>query len=218
MNVKTLKMNIKNLLFWNIDTQIDFVHPDGKLYVPGAELLKPVWKDLTRLAAEKSIRVVNTSDYHKSSSPEINGSPDFVKTFPEHCLAGSRGAEFIKETKPENQIIFDWDREYDINQLLDKSKKYRNIVIRKDVFDVFDGNPYTDDILKFLNPETVIVYGVATNFCVDAQVKSLNKRKLKIYVVEDAIKELPDVPLPFAQWDEMGVHRIKYDQIVNMLG
>ncbi len=46
-------MKVSDCIFWNVDTQFDFVSPDGKLYVPGAELLKPNWKKLTQLAKSK---------------------------------------------------------------------------------------------------------------------------------------------------------------------
>ena len=32
-------MKLSKWLFWNVDTQIDFVYPRGKLYVEGAENL-----------------------------------------------------------------------------------------------------------------------------------------------------------------------------------
>ncbi len=97
------------ILFWNVDTQFDFVDPKGKLYVPEAELLKPVWKGLSIFAAEKKIKVVNTADFHEPESAELSKEPNFISTFPEHCMANTAGAAFIEETCPENPLIFDWD-------------------------------------------------------------------------------------------------------------
>lgn len=210
-------MDLTNWLFWNVDTQIDFVYPRGKLYVQGAEDLRPQWKELTELAKENSIRVVNTADYHYSNSAELDSSPDFVNTFPEHCMAGTRGADYIKETDPEDSIIFDWDKEYLITPELFNSDDHRNFIIRKDAFDVFDGNPMTDTILKQLNPDTVVVYGVTTNVCVDAAVKGLVKKVNKVYVIKDAIKELPNIPLPFEAWEKKGVEMITLAKLKKLM-
>lgn len=210
-------MDLTNWLFWNVDTQIDFVYPRGKLYVQGAEDLRPQWKELTELAKEKSIRVVNTADYHFANSAELDSSPDFVNTFPEHCMAGTRGADYIKETDPEDSIIFDWDKEYLITPELFNSDDHRNFIIRKDAFDVFDGNPMTDTILKQLNPDTVVVYGVTTNVCVDAAVKGLVKKVNKVYVIKDAIKELPNIPLPFDAWEKKGVEMITLAKLKKLM-
>ncbi|SHE77111.1 nicotinamidase/pyrazinamidase [Mariniphaga anaerophila] len=211
-------MDLTNWLFWNVDTQIDFVYPRGKLYVQGAEKLRPQWKELTRLAKENSIKVVNTADYHYANSAELDSSPDFVNTFPEHCMAGTRGADYIRETDPEDPVVFDWDKEYLITPELFESKDLRNLIIRKDAFDVFTGNPLTDTILKELNPETVVVYGVTTNVCVDAAVKGLSRKVKKVYVVEDAIKELPNIPLPFDGWEKKGVELIRLKALKKMMG
>lgn len=210
-------MDALNWIFWNVDTQIDFVYPRGKLYVAGAEDLRPKWKTLTRLAKEKSIRVVNTADYHYSNSAELDAHPDFVNTFPEHCMAGTRGADYIRETVPEDPVIFDWDKEYLITAEIFDREKARNFIIRKDAFDVFEGNPYTDIILKHLNPEVVVVYGVTTNVCVDAAVKGLTKRVNKIYVVEDAVKELANIPLPFDSWNAAKVELITLHRLKKLL-
>ncbi len=210
-------MDLTNVLFWNVDTQIDFVYPRGKLYVDGAENLRPQWKELTQMAKEKSIRVVNTADYHFANSAELDSSPDFINTFPEHCMAGTRGADYIRETDPEDPVVFDWDKEYLITPELFNRNEHRNFIIRKDAFDVFDGNPMTDAILQQLKPETVVVYGVATNVCVDAEVRSLAKRGKKVYVVEDAIKELPNIPLPFEHWKKKGVKLISLAALKEML-
>jgi len=210
-------MDLTNWLFWNVDTQIDFVYPRGKLYVQGAENLRPQWKELTELAKENSIRVVNTADYHYPNSAELDSSPDFVNTFPEHCMAGTRGADYIRETDPEDSIIFDWDKEYLITPEFFNREEHRNFIIRKDAFDVFDGNPMTDTILKQLNPDTVVVYGVTTNVCVDAAVKGLAKKVNKVYVIKDAIKELPNIPLPFDKWKKKGVEMITLAKLKNLM-
>lgn len=210
-------MDFTNWLFWNVDTQIDFVYPRGKLYVQGAEDIRPQWKELTKLAKENSIRVVNTADYHYANSAELDSSPDFINTFPEHCMAGTRGADYIRETDPEDPIIFDWDKEYLFTPELFNSEDHRNFIIRKDAFDVFDGNPMTETILKQLNPDTVVVYGVTTNVCVDAAVKGLVKKVNKVYVIKDAIKELPNIPLPFEAWKKKGVEMITLPKLKKLM-
>lgn len=217
MIFKHRKMNLTDLIFWNVDTQIDFVYPRGKLYVEGAEELRPQWKELTGLAKENAIRVVNTADYHYANSAELDSNPDFVNTFPEHCMAGTRGADYIRETEPEEPLIFDWDKEYLITPELFNREEHRNFVIRKDAFDVFTGNPMTDTILKQLNPDTVVVYGVTTNVCVDAAVRGLVKKVNKVYVVKDAIKELPNIPLPFEIWEKKGVEMISVNELKKLL-
>lgn len=209
--------NMHNWLFWNVDTQIDFVYPRGKLYVEGAENLRPQWKELTELAKDKGIRVVNTADYHFPNSAELDENPDFVNTFPEHCMANTRGADYIRETDPDEPVIFNWNKNYLITPELFDRQKYRNFIIRKDAFDVFAGNPLTETIVKQLNPDTVVVYGVTTNICVDAAVKGLAKRASKVYVVEDAIKELPNIPLPFENWQKKGVELITLDKLKELL-
>jgi len=202
-------MNISELLFWNVDTQFDFVSPEGKLYVEGAELLKPTWKRLTKIAVDNLIRVVNTADYHYTDSLELSSEPDFINTFPPHCMANSKGAEFVKETLPAKPLIIDWGKKL---LSIDNFAGTRNLVIRKDAFDVFIGNSNTNKILEFLSPKVVVVYGVTTNVCVNDAVIGLSKRVNKVIVIEDAIKELPGIPLPFENWKKLGVEMISCNE------
>lgn len=209
-------MNFSDWLFWNVDTQFDFVSPQGKLYVPGAEMLKPNWAKLTQLAKSKSISVVNTADWHYQNSAELSSNPDYVTTFPQHCMANTVGAEFIKETNPENPLVINWDKEIQINSEIINQKKFRNYTIRKDAFDVFKGNPFTEEILILLSPKTVIVYGVTTNVCVNDAVVGLAQRVKRVIVIENAIKELPKIPLPFEAWKKLGVELIQLDEVVSL--
>jgi nicotinamidase/pyrazinamidase len=209
-------MNASGYLFWNVDTQFDFVSPKGKLYVKDAELLLWTWKELTQLASGKSIKVVNTADWHLPNSEELSVNPDFINTFPEHCMANSLGAEFVNETNPENPLIINWDEEIEINSSI-LSEGQRNFIIRKDAFDVFKGNPYTEKLLNLLSPKTVVVYGVTTNVCVNDAVVGLSKRVKKVIVVQDAIKELPNIPLPFENWERLGVFLMNFREVEALL-
>lgn len=207
-------MSSTDILFWNVDTQIDFVHPSGKLYVPDAELLKPTWKKITNFAKQHDIKVISTCDYHNSNSKELSSSPNFVTTFPEHCMANTLGADFVAETMPENPLVIDWDKKYSLSEEI---LNVRNIVIRKDAFDVFKGNQYTESVLKIISPKKVVVYGVTTNVCVNDAVVGLAERVEKVYVISDAIKELPNIPLPFDNWEKLGVMMIQTKELARFI-
>ena len=210
----------QGILFWNVDTQYDFVRNDashkGKLPIEGARDIEKNLKYLTRLAREYDIRVMNTGDWHTLKSKEISDNPDYKTTFPEHCIIGTKGAEFIPATNSENPYVVDWrDNSYDQKRL----KNSRNIVIYKDLFDVFSGNRHTDDILKTINPKKVIVYGVATNICVNFAVKGLRKRGIDVLVPTVAVKELPNSNLQeiLNAWKNKGVKLITTKEVKNYL-
>ena len=193
-----------NLIFWNEDTQKDFMYEGWALPVPGAERIIPNLEKLTRFARENNYKVVNTGDWHTKDSREFSDNPDYVNTFPPHCLRNTEGAELIPETMPENSYIIDWTMEsFDAN----KVQTNRNVVIYKDAFNVFDdvnGNLHTRNIVNLLNPNKVVVYGVATNVCVDYAVMGLLKMGKEVYAVTDAMKELPGMELPYEKWKAHG--------------
>ena len=42
----------EDTIFWDVDTQYDFMQPEGKLYVPGAETIIPKVSEVRRFALE----------------------------------------------------------------------------------------------------------------------------------------------------------------------
>jgi len=207
----------EKIIFWNVDTQKDFMNEGGKLKVQDTDKIKNNLKTITNLAKQNNITVVNTCDYHNKHAKEISEAPDFINTFPAHCMEHTSGAEFIKETKPENPLICDW-KDSKINTY--KIKTTRNIVIRKDAFDVFKGNPHTDKIVKLLAPNKVIVYGVTTNYCVNFAVLGLRQRNIPVYAVIDAMKEIPLEGEPnntLNNWKNKGVILIQTKDINSLL-
>ena len=122
--------------------------------------------------------------------------------------------QFIPSTNPENPYMISWNQDsFDIEKVLQK----RNIVLYKDKFDVFAGTPHSDKVVEILNPERAIVYGVATNVCVNDAVNGLLERKVQVYVPTDAIKELPNLPLPYENWKREGAILTTTDEVHKIL-
>jgi len=178
-------------IFWNVDTQYDFMRPDGKLPGgggDGAEAIEEALAKVTQKARAENIRVINTADYHNQDSDEFSEDPDLQETFPPHCLAGSGGAEYVPATEPEDPLELDWRGEADWAEVMDHEGDF---VLYKDAFDVFAGeleSPHADDLVETLDPDRAVVYGVATDVCVDYAVEGLLDRGVDVYVVEDAVK------------------------------
>jgi nicotinamidase/pyrazinamidase len=197
----------------DVDTLNDFMSALGKLYVPGAETIEPSLDRAIQYLRNRDMTILHLADCHDENSRELAAKPDFMKTFPEHCMRGTWGAEFILATKPIKPYVIDWtDKSIDLERLATS----KEIVLRKDYFDVFRGNPFADGVLKALAPDRVIVYGVATNVCVDFAVRGLLERGKEVYVVEDAIKDLPNIPSPVEDWKSMGVRLIRTDDLYNI--
>lgn len=200
-------------VFWNVDTQYDFMRIDGKLGIKGAKEIEGNLAAITNYARENNFKIINTGDWHSKDSEEFSNSPDFITTFPEHCVSGSSGAEFIEATRPREAYVVDWSAgSYDGRQL----ERADEVILYKDEFDVFSGNKYAGDILKKINPESAVVYGVATNVCVDFAVKGLLERKVKVIVPEDAIKGLENLPVEsvLESWKNAGVKFVTTKEIL----
>jgi len=194
-------------IFWNVDTQYDFMRNDdsftGALPVENAREIENNLELLTKFAEEKGIQVINTGDWHTLESEEISDEPDYVTKFPAHCLIGTKGAEYVPSTDPKKPYVIDWrNGKFDENKL----RTHRNIVLYKDAFDIFKGSPYSQRVLEIVRPNIAVVYGVATNVCVDYAVNGLLKRGVDVYVPTDAIKELPNLPLEkvLSDWKNRG--------------
>jgi nicotinamidase/pyrazinamidase len=97
-------------IFYDVDTQNDFMNKDGALYVPDAELIKSNLFKLTSYAIEKDIPLVGSVDKHfgteeyqeRESELQINGGP-----FSAHCMNGTYGQEKISSTKTLTRVLGD---------------------------------------------------------------------------------------------------------------
>ena len=187
-------------ILWDVDTQVDFMLPDGKLYVPGAEETVPAMKRLVDAARAAGIVHVASADDHELTDAEISAEPDFVTTYPPHCLRGTRGARKIPETDQEDPVPLALD------PVPDRYLEGREFLLLKKNFDVFT-NPHTERLLERLDPDEIVVFGVATDVCDDAAIRGFLARGLNVRFVEDAARGLDDdrVAISTASWREQGV-------------
>jgi nicotinamidase/pyrazinamidase len=187
-------------VLWDVDTQVDFMLPRGKLYVPGAEHTIPAMQRLVDAARASGIVHVASVDDHELTDAEIADEPDFRTTYPPHCLRGTRGARKIPETEQEDPVPLT------LELLPERYLEGREFLILTKSFDVFT-NPNTDLLLDRLDPDEVVLFGVATDVCVDAAIRGFLARGRKVTFVEDAARGLDDerAAISTAFWREQGV-------------
>ncbi|RME54715.1 isochorismatase family protein [Candidatus Woesearchaeota archaeon] len=157
--------DIQDLVFFDIDTQFDFMEPTGKLYVKNSELIRPNLSDLTQHAYLNNIKVIGSI---------------FLYNFWNCCR---QGQQKINETYyPRSTTIpvypmgvTDMAREIIFSDA---------VYFEKHNFNMFS-NINTGFILSNLNK--VVVYGLPTEYSIRSTVLKLRKRDINVYVVEDAI-------------------------------
>lgn len=168
-------------LFWDVDTQYDFIYPDGRLPVPGGPAIVPNLAGLTEFAGRNRIPVVASGDAHPPDDPEF-------QEFGPHCVAGSAGQRKIEETSLRN-------RETAVADALDgqlgrlRDGELDQLFIEKQELDVFSESA-ADAAVRRLDPDRVYVYGVATEYCVLRTVLGLRERGCPVTLVSDAVKAI----------------------------
>lgn len=204
-------------VLWDVDTQVDFMLPDGKLYVPGAEETAPAMARLVEAAREAGVVHVASADDHELTDPEISDEPDFTNTYPPHCLRGTRGAQKIPETEQEDPLPLS-HVPFPPGLLPDLVGGRRELLLLKKNFNVFT-NPNTDALLDALDPSEIVVFGVATDVCDDAAIRGFLARGRKVVFVEDAARGLNEerVAACTAAWREGGVQFVSAEEAVARL-
>jgi len=175
---RTVTSSPMNVIFWDVDTQRDFLNTGGRLYVPGAEKIIPSLHELTVWAGAHQIPIISSACAHRPGDPEL-------KTYGEHCMAGTPGQQKVHETLlprrftvPNHQIE------------LPHVKSFQQIIIEKQQFDVFT-NPNTDRLVQqFGSRLLILLYGVTTDICVAEAANSLLERGHRVELVTDAIAAL----------------------------
>jgi nicotinamidase/pyrazinamidase len=168
-------------VFVDVDTQLDFIVPGGALYAPGSELLAPRLAALSGFAAKSGIPILSTADAHSEDDPEF-------KTWKPHCVVGTQGERKLAETSVDRQYIVSTEQRSLDPSLLHSAAQ---IIIQKQHVDCFT-NPNLPSLLRLLNAECFVVYGVVTEVCVRYAARGLLNTGAKVELVADAIQALDE--------------------------
>jgi len=139
-----------------VDVQRDFCE-GGSLAVPGGEAAALAITDLIESAAGAYAVVVATRDWHVDPGAhfaEEGTRPDFVDTWPVHCVAGTAGAEWHPELRlPESAVVV---------------SKGEHAAAYSGFEGVAGDGRSLSDVLSDEGVSAVDVVGIATSYCVRA--------------------------------------------------
>ena len=165
-------------VFFDVDTQLDFMYPAGALYVPGAETIVDKIAALNRHAGRNGIVVISDVDAHAEDDPEF-------QTWPPHCVAGTMGQQKPAVTLLEKRIVIP---NVPTDLALDSVQQ---VLLEKQTLDCFS-DVNLPGLLERLGAERYVVYGVVTEICVKFAAWGLLKTGKRVELVTDAVRSLND--------------------------
>jgi nicotinamidase/pyrazinamidase len=199
----------RDFIFWEVDTQADFMLPGGNLYVPAAEKLLPNIRRLTDAARQGKVFLVSHGCFHTPNDPEF-------KIFPPHCVKGTRGAEMVAEALTDKVVRIPNEPDAKLpKDLFD----YQQILLEKQTLNIFESR-HADALVQRLGIQAeFVVFGVVTEYCVSFAVKGLLERGRRVAVVQDAIETLKQEAgqSAIAELEQLGARLTTTDQALSAL-
>jgi nicotinamidase/pyrazinamidase len=198
-----------NVIFWEVDTQADFMLPGGTLYVPGAERLLPNIRRLTDAARQGRVFLVSHGCFHTKDDPEF-------KTFPPHCIQGTPGSAYVTEALTQKVVTIPNEPTAALPRDL---TQYQQILLEKQTLDIFESRHAAELVKRLGDDVEFVVFGVVTEYCVRFAAKGLLERGHRVSVVKDAIETLKaeDGERAVAELQARGAKFITTDQALALL-
>jgi nicotinamidase/pyrazinamidase len=162
------------IAFIDVDTQVDFMEPGGKLYAQGAERIKPNLKRLIAFACARGVPLVSSVDAHAP------GDDEFAQ-YPPHCLKGTRGWTKVAESATGREAFVP---NAPSDTIPDPTRVHP--VLEKQQFSLFT-NQKAEQVIGATGARDVAVFGVVTEVCVRMAALGLLERGYRVRVVEDAV-------------------------------
>lgn len=157
-----------------IDVQVDFCEGGALACQGGALVARAITQHIDHNRNHYDV-VIASRDWHTPNSlndghfPESGKEPDFVSTWPLHCIAGEAGAEYHENLD---------------SSLIDLHIKKGQNANGYSIFDGIDdsGRSFLE-ATKELGITEVDVVGIATDYCVRASSLDANKHGLVVRVI-----------------------------------
>jgi nicotinamidase/pyrazinamidase len=199
----------RKVVFWEVDTQADFMLPGGNLYVPGAERLLPNIRKLTDAARQGRVFLVSHGCYHTKDDPEF-------QTFPPHCIKGTAGSALVPEALTDRIVTLPNEASATLPRDL---SQYQQILLEKQTLDIFQSRHAAKLLKQFGDDVEFVVFGVVTEYCVRLAAKGLRDRGRRVFVVQDAIETLKaeDGQHTVAELEGLGARFLTTDEALALL-
>ena len=168
-------------VFFDVDTQIDFLFPAGALYVPGAERMVKTFGALTRFAGSNRFKIISDTDAHAEDDPEF-------KVWKPHCVVGTAGQQKTANTLLNQRLVVS-SAHGSFGAIRSRVADAPQIIVEKQSLDCFT-NPNLHPLLDAIGADRYVVYGVVTEYCVRCAAFGLLQTGAQVEVVTDAIKSL----------------------------
>lgn len=158
-----------------VDVQNDFADPAGGLSVSGGDAIIPAVNAAIAAAEAAGACVVYTQDWHPPDTPH------FAKdggVWPVHCVQDTWGADFHPDLRVAGDVV---------RKGTGGEDGYSGFTVR----DPVAGNPtdtLLDSLLRDRGVETVVVAGLATDYCVRDTALDAACRGFATFVLIDAVR------------------------------
>ena len=157
-----------------VDVQNDFADPQGSLFVKGAASILPLVNSEVRIATEAGAFVVYTQDWHPEDTPHFAKDGGI---WPVHCVADTWGAAFHPALSVAGPSIHKGTNGED---------GYSGFTMRHPT----SGETTPTDLEALLRERditSVVVVGLATDYCVSATAIDAASLGFETEVLQDAI-------------------------------
>lgn len=174
-------------IFVEVDVQNDFIKADGALSVKAPD---HVINNMRRLIKDAPV-LIGSVDSHEWDSWEFNtnnnkGPNGEDPQFPPHCVLGTPGwVRTFPDLRKNVQFIPANAKEVNIRDFTD------TVFLQKEVYSLFS-NPFVNNVIDWASDaldycDNVVIFGVATDYCVKAACLGFLEREFNVYLVDDAI-------------------------------